>query len=75
MLRVSALRTGLNDVYVGCSDYSPDAVMLCKNAGIPLNVWVLNMEKEILALPDYVSGVTSDLLHAGRVIYLSRNSK
>ena len=75
LLRVSALRTGLNDVYVGCSDYSPDAVMLCKNAGIPLNVWVLNTEKEILALPDYVSGVTSDLLHAGRVIYLSRNSK
>lgn len=70
--RAQGLKTDFNEVYIGSSDYGPEAVALCKNAGIPLSVWVINKEDDILSLPDYISGVTSDLLHAGRVIYLSK---
>lgn len=64
-----SFRTGINDVYVGASDYSNAAIDLCMKANLPISIWVLNSENAILSLPSYVSGVTSDCLHAGRVLY------
>ena len=43
--------------------------------GLPLEVWTLDTAEEIMALNPYISGVTSDCLHAGRILeeaYLSR---
>ena len=68
------LITDDNFVYIGASDYSDEAVSLCRNSNIPLSVWVIDSKKEILSLPSYVSGVSSNSLHAGRVIYEARRA-
>ena len=58
-----------NDVYVGASDWGEIAVNLCKNSGLPLEVWTVDNSEKILSLPDYVTGVVSNSLHAGRCIH------
>jgi len=70
-----SLRLESNEVFVGASDYSESAIALCKEANLPLNVWVVNSENAILALPSYVSGVTSDKYHAGRIVYESQHGR
>ena len=67
-----SLRTGENEVYVGSADYSDNTILLCKSAGLPLSVYVINTVELVLSLPSYVSSVTSNGLHAGRVIYEAR---
>jgi hypothetical protein len=64
------LRTGKNEVFIDCSasNATNDAVTLCANADIPLEVWTVNTEAAILGLDSYVSGVTSDNLIAGKVL-------
>lgn len=57
-----------DSVFIDASDYSENAVELCVKNSIPLEMWTANSKATILALDDYVSGVTSDLFHAGRVI-------
>ena len=64
-----SLCTTENYVYIGSSTYCEEAVSLCRSALIPLSVWVIDSKALILALPDYVSSVSSNSLHAGRVIY------
>ena len=64
-----SLLRGSNKVSVSASDYSIYSVNLCRNSGLPLCVWAVDSKSEILSLPDYISGVTSDALHAGRVKY------
>lgn len=65
------LHSGHNEVFVDCAygNVTEDAVALCADADIPLEVWTVNSEGEILALDTYVSGVTSDSLIAGNVFY------
>ena len=55
-------------VFIDSSDYRIEVINLCKNSGIPLEVWTVDSVGDILSLPPYVSGVTSNSLHAGRVI-------
>ena len=55
-------------VFVSSSDYSDEAASLCKDAGFPLEVWTIDSAKTILSLPSYISGVTSNKLHAGRLL-------
>lgn len=64
------LRTDKNDVFIDCaaSNANNDAVTLCAKADIPLEVWTVNTEAEILALDAYVSGVTSDNFIASKVL-------
>lgn len=64
-----SLSTDYNHVYIGASDYSETAISLCKQAGLPLSVWVVDSKERILNLPKYVSSVTSNYLHAGRVLF------
>lgn len=59
----------MNDIYIGASDWSDAAVALCKNAGIPLEVWTIDSVEKVLQLPDYITGVVSNSIHAGRVIH------
>lgn len=63
-----SLQNGQNQVFIDGSDYSDEAVLLCKEANLPLEVWTVNSQKTIRDLPTYVSGVTSDRFHAGRVV-------
>lgn len=65
------LQSGHNEVFIDCAygNASAEAVQLCLDADIPLEVWTVNSESEILALDAYVSGVTSDNLIAGNVFY------
>lgn len=68
------LRSGYNEVFIDCNyGNAAAAVQLCVDADIPLEVWTVNSESAILALDAYVSGVTSDNLHAGNLFY--ENSK
>jgi hypothetical protein len=61
-------------VFIDCAygNIPEEAVQLCADADIPLEVWTVNSEGEILALDAYVSGVTSDNLIAGKVFYDSK---
>lgn len=61
------LRTGLNYVFIDSSDYSDSAVDMCKYASIPLEVWTIDSKSVIKGLSPYISGVTSNRYHAGRV--------
>ena len=63
-----SLRSESSRVFIDSSDYSEAAVRSCRNSGIPLEVWTINASSIIKSLSDYVSGVTSDQLHAGRVL-------
>ena len=64
------LRTGKNEVFIDCaaSNATNEAVTLCVDADIPLEVWTVNTEAAILGLDSYISGVTSDNLIAGKVL-------
>lgn len=68
---IQGLQTGENEVFVDCSADSAnaEAAQLCADADIPLEVWTVNSEAAILSLDPYVSGVTSDSLIAGQVLY------
>lgn len=69
--RVANLRhyaTEPSQVYISSSSYDIYEVDLCKTNAIPLLVWTLDSIERILSLPSYISGVTSNYLHAGRVM-------
>lgn len=66
--KACSMSTKDNYVYVGASDYSETAVSLCEQAGLPLGVWVVDSKEIILKLPGYISSVSSNYLHAGRVL-------
>lgn len=65
------LKVDTNEVFIDSSDYDEEAVQLCLDANLPLEVWTINDEDTILALDTYVTGVTSDNLVAGKVLYNS----
>ncbi len=65
----SSLKLTDNDVYIGSSDYSEEAIKLCRDSQIPLNVWTVNSKNEILKIDSYITGITSDCLHAGRILH------
>lgn len=55
-----ALRNGRNKVFIDASDYSAQAVALCKANKIPLEVWTIDDEKTMKSLNKYIKGVTSN---------------
>lgn len=67
--KACSLRTGYNQVFIGASDYGEAVISLIKKASLPLNIWVVDSKYKILHLPQYVSSVSSNSLHAGRVLY------
>ena len=64
-----SLRTATNQVVVDANDYSDNAVSKCKTAHLPLWVWTINSEETIRSLSPYINSVTSDNIHAGRLLY------
>ena len=65
------LKTDSNEVFLDCnySYFTDSGVSLAIDAGIPLEVWTVNTEAAVLGLNDYITGVTSDSIIAGKVIY------
>ena len=61
------LQTNKNHVFIDAADCSDAAVSLCKQASMPLEVWTIDSEATILSLSSYISGVTSNKFHAGRI--------
>lgn len=66
-----ALKTTTNDVFmdVKLASVTESGINTCISKGLPLEVWTVNEESEILSMPAYVNGVTSDYLIAGKVLY------
>lgn len=62
------LLTGKNEVFIDSGSYTEDAVSLCATAKIPMEVWTVNNATTIQNLPAYITGVTSDVQHAGAVL-------
>lgn len=65
------LQTGANDVFIDAdaTHLDVDAIAKCKNAHLPLEVWTVNSEEVIKTFDPYITGVTSDNLIAGKVLY------
>ena len=65
------LKTEHNEVAIDAAFYlvTDDMVKMCMDADIPLEVYTPNYEVQILGLNSYITGVTSDLLVAGKVLY------
>ena len=64
-----AYRTGKNSVFLDTSAYDASAVALAKANEMPMEAWTLDDDADILALDPYITGVTSNLKIAGKVIY------
>ena len=63
--------TERENAFLNC-DYAnvdADAIALCIQSRIPLEVWTVDNEETILNLDPYISGVTSNTLVAGQVLY------
>lgn len=61
------LRNEVNEVFIDSG--TNDNISLCIEADIPVERWTVNSNSAVLALDPYISGVTSDSVHAGRVLY------
>lgn len=59
------IKTESNYVFMNAHTFTEEEINICINADIPLEVWTINDETTILNLNAYISGVTSDTLHAG----------
>ena len=66
------LKTGLNESFLNVDYNHPslvDITSVCEGSNIPLEVWSVNDEEALLALPPYITGVTTDELQADEVIF------
>lgn len=65
------LKTTSNEVFLDAklSTLKDSVVESCISNNIPLEVWTVNTEDEIIKMHSYISGVTSDYLVAGRTLY------
>ena len=66
---VKSLRTDENEVFLDSSDYDAEAISLCIADDIPLEIWTINSKTVIEGMEGYITGVTSDNVHAGRHLY------
>lgn len=65
------LKTTTNEVFLDAklATLKDSVVESCISNNIPLEVWTVNTEEEIINMHSYISGVTSDYLVAGRTLY------
>ena len=67
----NSLKTEKNEVFIDANynNLTDEIVNLCIDANIPLEVWTVNSNNAILNLNSYVTGVTSNDLIAGKILY------
>lgn len=66
-----SLLTGKNEVFCDppATTVTDEICDMFREENIPLEVWTIDSEDAVLALNPYISAVTSNTLHAGRVLY------
>ena len=69
--KCNALKTNYNSVFydVNYSRITPTMIQNFKNADIPIEAWTVNNASVVLGLDNYVTGITSDYVNAGKVYY------
>lgn len=67
----AGLKTQNNEVFLDSfyGDVNSTGIELCIAADLPIEVWTVNSESVINSLDPYITGVTSDNLIAGNVLY------
>ncbi|MBQ9249846.1 MAG: hypothetical protein IJ179_05715 [Oscillospiraceae bacterium] len=65
----SSLRNGRNRVFLDAGAYTDEACRICVDNDMPLELWTVDDEEQILELNPYITGVTSNRLIAGKVRY------
>lgn len=67
----TALKTGENEVFMdaGYNTATAENVALCVENDLPLEIWTVNSQSVIESMDGYVTGVTSDNLIAGKILY------
>lgn len=69
------LKSDTNEVFldarhmVGYLDVTEEKVQMCIDANIPLEIWSTNDKDIILEMSNYISGVTTDELNVGKILY------
>lgn len=66
-----ALQTGKNEVFIDVYYYgaTDDAISLCINSKLPIEVWTVNSAELVENMNPYITGVTSDSVNASEVLY------
>ena len=69
--KLKNLRTGKNVSFLPIKNslVTTDGISKCMAENIPIEVWTVDTENEILALNPYISGVISNKLSFGKVLY------
>lgn len=63
------LKTATNVVFIDTSAVTDVAATLCINGGLPMEVWTVDNAATIQSMNPYITGVTSNNLIAGKVLY------
>lgn len=63
------LKTTTNEVFIDTSAVKDWAATLCINGGLPMEVWTVDSVVTIQSMNPYITGVTSNELIAGQVLY------
>ena len=65
------LKTNDNEVFIDCSYSNVDnaGVNLCISNHLPLEVWTVNSNSNIINSNKYITGYTSNDLLAGKILY------
>lgn len=64
-----SLQTGSNEVFMDTNTNTSAGATLCRQAGLPMEIWTINSADTILSMDPYITGVTSDSLIAGKILY------
>ena len=67
----ASLKTGQNEVFLDAAlaAFAQENITYCAENGVWLEVWTVNSADSIKGMNHYITGVTSDSLHAGRVLF------
>lgn len=64
-----SLKTSTNEVFIDSNSYSDSECDLCIAAGLPLEIWTVSTEAQVLNMNPYITGATSNDIIAGKVLY------
>ncbi len=67
--QVQSLKTSINEVFVDFLSASDELINACASENVPAEIWTVNTQSGIESLNTYITGVTSDNLIAGEVLY------
>lgn len=66
-----SLKNTTNEVFLDCDKTTLTDTLInkCVEKSLPVEVWTVNDSSTVLSLDPYVSGITSDTIHAGKTLY------